>query len=169
MNLTLENIKKILDEKTVESEITSLSTEDFEQKLLVFLNLDHKNRPRTLEITLQNQDIVPENYCTLQFVNIFPVSAKNYTVADTARAISFINKNIVLPGFEYDEIEGSLSFRYLLLTDTNNNITANYILGIIGNIMMSLDLFGEFLDNIATGEITFNEAIEKSLEIIEKI
>lgn len=168
MNLSLNNIKKILDENDLDCDVVKISDEDFDTRLLVFLNLDNKDRPRSLEITLLNQDLLPENFCNLQFMVILPICSEDHTVADTARAISFINRNIALPGFEFDEIEGHILYRYVVLTDTTTTINENYILGIIGNIMSSLDIFGDTIDKITSGEKTFNEMLEEALNIVEE-
>jgi len=96
----------------------------------------------------------------------FDVNTK--TAFETSSLLHFINHLLELPGFEFDEIENKLNYRYVLLSTRPSEAPYLYI-SILGIIMMVLDMFEETIEKVATGEMTFNEILKQIINVSNEI
>lgn len=173
--MQLQDIIKILEDEQLECNIMTSPIEGDDDKLFVFLGNDRSGNLLTLEIILQEQlmiapskDKTSSDYHRIQFSLPIPVEVRDFAVSDTARLLTFINKNIDLPGFEYDEIDGKISYRYVLLGHELDP-RGLCILGIIGNIITFTEIFDETIATIASGKATFNEMLEQAVTALETV
>lgn len=147
------------------------ATEDFPlPQLLVDLGTDKQDRPRALAITLQEQffQTILESqklqaeaaYISIQFDIDFPFEMSVQTSREVACVLLFINRLIDLPGFGMSETDNQIYFRYVLLAQ-EKAVDKPLLLGIVGTIMLAMDLFGELIESAASGKMTFNQLLEK--------
>lgn len=145
--------------------------------LLVYMGNDYKNRDRELFLFAQNQSLVnvfgktaqkKTNYNRVQFQILLPFPVRNEAVFEVASLLHLINHMIELPGFELDELNNQISYRYVLLTGRPEDTPALYI-SILGIILMTLDLFTEVIEKMASGDSTFNQLLEEIVRLSQKI
>ena len=146
--------------------------------LLVHLGDDYKNREYLLLLTLKEQAFVREKsegassedrfHYILEFriSLLFPV--EDVGVADTARFLAFINKTIEIPGFELDEIEQTIFYRYAML-GCSDQLNGSLILATMGFMMMILDTFIPNIEEIASGKTTMNALMDTAIQQLSEI
>lgn len=142
--------------------------------LLVYLGTDHFDRNRVLEITAQEQELgeslretpIEHKFVRVQFEVTLPFDTKDYTANEVASLQALINRMIELPGFEFDEIDSKVFYRYVLLTP-KTGIEKDLVVGITGVIMLYLEMFSEMMERVAEGKNTFSEILEQTLELFE--
>lgn len=141
-------------------------------RLLVFLGNDHQDRERILEITTQIQELgealSEQSYLRIQFELSLPFTVKPFMTNDVNSLFAFLNRMLELPGFELDEMNDLLFFRYVLLT-SKEKVDALLLKGIIGLILMHVEIFSKPIEHVATGDNTFNDVLENVLEITETL
>lgn len=145
-------------------------------KLLVFLGHDALDRERALIITVQEQNLgealktQPEKpkFVRIQFEVCLPFPMKEHAANETGSLLAFLNRMLELPGFEMDEINGKIFYRYVLLT-SNEGANKELVMGIIGVILLFLEMFSEAIERIASGKNSFNELLEQVLQSAEAL
>ena len=147
-------------------------------QLLVDLGQDKQNRPRVLAITFQEQFFqailesqklqAESRYVSIQFDMVFPFEMSVQTSREVACVLLFINRLIDLPGFGMSETDNQIYYRYVLLAQ-EKAIDKPLLLGIVGTIMLAMDLFGELIEHAASGKMTFNQLLEKIIASSESI
>ena len=170
----LQSMEKTLETEGIDCSFESPSDEIPYPRLMVYLGTDHKDRDQVLEIISQVQEMgevlkeipVQPNYVRVQFQSCFPFTVKDHALHDTTGALMFINRLLDLPGFELSEIDDKLFYRYVLLT-TKDEVDKQLLLGIVGNVMLLLDMYTEMIEQLAEGKMTFNEILEKVIECAE--
>lgn len=171
----LNHIKEYLKEENIDSSYQKSP----HPKLVVDLGEDAKKRKRVLELTAQQQMLLPDivkskkpkstrDYVRIQFKVEFPFTASIETAIDTGSVIHFVNRMLELPGIEFSESDHKIYFRYVLLS-ISDGVTKDLMLAIVGNILMFLDVFSEIIEKIADGSLTFNEMLQQVLAIAERI
>lgn len=135
--------------------------------LTVFLGTDAKSRPFVLNITSQKQVIDPKKDSGIFRIPMqikLPFKIADFSLSQTSNLVSLLNHFLDLPGFEVNEVENEVSYRYVLLAD-KAGINESLIIGIIGMIKFILDTHAQAIESVATGEITYDELLEKALNI----
>ena len=169
--MSTEFIQKILSENEIECSLEP-SNRHPGGRVLVFFPSDHKQRDRSLEITSRQQILGGKEedipYHRIQFEAPLPFTVKEQCSQEIASFLFFLNRQLELPGFELDEGNGYILYRYVLLTP-ENDIKLIVLKGIIGSILLILDLFGEGIEKVAAGETTFNEILEKILATVDAL
>lgn len=145
--------------------------------LLIYLGKNQNKNEQFVELQIVEQQL-PSNvqnnvsfdsgpsYFSLQFQSVLPFEVYPLASSDLALAINFINANLELPGFEYDEANSIVRFRYIHFTNEaiSETIIKSSVIGILGVIMMTLDLFSELLEKVAHGEMSYLKILEEILE-----
>lgn len=170
----LQHLEKILKESEIDCSIEPGGEAIPFGRLLVYLGQDLKDRERVIAITTQMQelfDIFRKTATEKQFVRVqfeipFPYDVKDSAMFDTLSLLAYLNRLSELPGFELDEMSGKIFYRYVLLT-TKTDIEKEIVLGILGVIMLLMDLYGEAIEKIANGEKTFEELLQEVLKVVE--
>jgi hypothetical protein len=136
--------------------------------LFVFLDHDKLERERILHISCRplqfqfpemksNQD---EKYYNIQFLIQLPFTAQSLSANQISSLLLFINHNMEWPGFDFDEVNNKISYRYIWLMK-DSAIDATLLLNIVATISLNLDLFSETIEQVALGHSTFNEILQK--------
>jgi len=139
-------------------------------QLIVFLGNDSSDREKILLVTaveqvMQGEESKPsEPYHLVHFHVVFPFTIAPLAASQTGSTILFINRLLELPGFEMGEIEEKVSYRYALFMH-GKQVDKLLLFSIIGNIMMTLDLFSGIIESVATGQKTFNDLLEEMLTL----
>lgn len=143
-----------------------------EGRILVFIGNDAKQRDRSLEITMQEQILgskeVDIPYFRVQFETALPFALSNIRSHEVGSFLFFLNRQLELPGFEIDEGNSLILYRYVLLTP-ETHIQPDLLKGLIGSITLTIDLFSEAIEKVSTGETTFNEILENILKTVESL
>lgn len=169
--MTIETLQQMLNEAKFECTLEP-SKRYPEGRLLVFLAGDHKQRERSLEVTTQKQVLGSRKedipFRRVQFETALPFNFSVSASQDVAAFLHFLNRQLELPGFEMDEGNRLILYRYVLLS-SEDQLHTDLLKGIIGSITLLLDLFGEAIEKTAVGETTFNEILEKILETADAL
>nr|WP_166156318.1 hypothetical protein [Neochlamydia sp. AcF84]NGY95246.1 hypothetical protein [Neochlamydia sp. AcF84] len=143
-------------------------------RLLLFLGVDDKEREKILEITALKQELMPglassdNPFYRLQFQAVFPFAVHPQASTQVSSLICYLNRLIELPGFEMDEVNLKLNYRYILLYG-ERSLNKNLCFSIIGLIMLTLELFSSTLERVAIGETTFNQILEEIIKIAQQV
>lgn len=173
----LKQIASILEQGQANVTLVEASNDFPYPRLLVFLGNDYKNRERILALSAQGQSLVglpgkhemkSTEYIRVQFQTTFPFLMKDNAVFEVGSLLHFINHVVELPGFEMDELDNKIFYRYVLLSSRPDTNPTLYF-SILGLIMMLLDLFTEAIEKLATGEASFNEMLEQMIELTRQI
>jgi hypothetical protein len=136
--------------------------------LLVLLGLDYQKREQKLEIVEFNQNLnmmshvfvekeVPQ-ISRLQFKIILSFKVDDLAINDVGAFIHFINQSIDLPGYEFDELEGQVSYRYVWIT-SGDNLNQAIVKTILTVISLNLAIFTEIIESLALKKRTFNDLL----------
>jgi hypothetical protein len=170
--MILENIKKILEKEEFECILAS-PTEQFPiNRLLIFLGVDAKERERMLEIIASQQQVSPEfslpkvvtHPYRLQFRVQLPFKVQDIALNQVASLLLFLNQFIDLPGFELNELEGQVLYRYVWIMQPSL-IDEILIMSIIGAIMLNLGMFSDTIESLTDGKMSFNELLVQIISI----
>lgn len=139
------------------------------ERLLLFIGSDTKERGRVVEITATEQLFSLENkelprYWRVQFLFTFPFKMEPEAAQQVGSLLHFLNRQIDLPGFEMSEIDDLITYRHALLVH-DKGIDKRVFQGTLGMMMLVLDLFGDTIERVATGEMTFDELLQSILDI----
>jgi hypothetical protein len=170
--MTLERIQKILEQEEYECTWTRSSEGIPLDSLHVFLGVDNKRRERMLEITSFSQPLSPELTrdegtpfpARVRFRIELPFKIKDLALNQVASLILFLNQYIDLPGFELNELEGTVYYRYVLLVHPDH-ITKILMMSILGAAILNLSLFSEMIESLADGKVTFNDLLAQILRM----
>ena len=172
----LKSLEKMYKEEEMDCSIEpDLKSPPF-GRLFLYLGEDSLSRERILEITAQAQDLgeslktPPQEprFARVQFEVALPFEVKETASADTASLLAFLNRMLELPGYEFDEVNGKVYYRYVLLTE-QSKLDKSLIMGITGVIRFLLELFTDSIERIAEEKNTFNELLEQMLERVEEM
>ena len=172
----LEQIEKLLKEANFDCSLEPQTKAPPFGRVLLFLGNDQQNRERILEITSQVQDLgeglqeppKEPQFLRIQFELALPFNIQDNTANEVSSLLFFLNRMLELPGFELDETNSKVFYRYVLLT-SNKEVQKPLLTGIIGVITMLLELFSETIERVAVGQNTFEELLEQMLEMTESL
>lgn len=139
-------------------------------RLILLAGSSHQETAYFLEITCLNQVLNPESLSTiarLSFKIKFPFKVASGLAGQTASLIALLNRFLDLPGFEMDEAKDELFYRYVLLL-SKEGLNKDLILGIIGNIMLTVQMHINPIRSVASGEVSYDELIAKTLQLLKQ-
>lgn len=153
--LTLKSLFDYLNEKKYEPVLQ-------EEQNQVVLNIQIKNVEFPLIVKiLDNEELV-------QFLAFFPANIKEGAEADTARTLHLLNKELDLPGFGMDDVNGLMFFRYVVpfLNQKFETPLLEKLLQAIPNILGS---FFPLLYHISQGKMSYHDVYDKYDEMTNPI
>lgn len=173
--MVLEGIKKILDQEEFACSLSSATEEAPFERLSVFLGLDAKKRERLLEVLAGQEQVSPEFTLPeatsfpyrIQFRAQLPFKVENLALNQVASLLLFLNQFIDLPGFELDELEGQVVYRYVWIAESTS-INKPLILSIMGYIMLNLSMFSETIESLAEGKVSFNDLLSQIVKLADR-
>lgn len=169
--IALNIIKNILRDEKFECEILAPHTNFSHQRLSVFLGNDNKERERLLQIVAAPQEMgqklsdsknQQEEFVKFEFRVFLPFSVHESSIQQSASMLSFFNRYTELQGFELIEEERKICYRYVLFCETKK-IDRKLCLAIIFTIIVTLDQFSDAIELVSSGEMTFDDLLEKVL------
>lgn len=95
-----------------------------------------------------------------EFSSELPFSFKPEMAKDVASLLHFINNEIQLPGFSLDEAGGKIVFRHLNYCP-EKGMDHRLMIGLVGLILLYIDLYSQSIEEIASGKKTFIGAMEE--------
>lgn len=90
-------------------------------------------------------------------------SPKGKTIANLARMLHMINKELDIPGFGMDETAGVVFYR-IVLTSNEKQIDEKLVLNYIKGAEQVCKLFAIPIEAVSTGQTTLDELLEKAKE-----
>lgn len=172
--MVLEDLKRLLEKEEFDCVFAS-ATEQFPfDRLVVLLGLDPKERERTLEIVAGQQQVSPEFILPqssnlpyrLQFRVQLPFKVQDIALNQVASLLLFLNQFIDLPGFELNELEGQVLYRYVWIIPPSA-IDATLLMSIIGSILLNLGMFSDTIESLADGKMSFNDLLAQVIKMAE--
>jgi hypothetical protein len=172
--MILKEIQKILEKDEFDCSFFPADENAPLDRLLIFLGLDDRKRERLLEIMAAEQQIPPEFILSparhppyrIQFRIQLPFKVQDASLNQVASLLLFLDQFIDLPGFELDELNGQVSYRYVWVI-TSHAIEESLIMSIMGAIMLNLSLFSETIESLADGKMSFNELLSQIVKIAD--
>lgn len=168
----LDKLQNLLDEEDYQWTFLPASEKLAIDSLLILIGLDNQQREQKLEVIefAQNlsMEVTPPTDMTsitrLQFKVLLPFKVDDLAINDVSAFIHFINLSIDLPGYEFNELEGQVMYRYVWITQ-GDNLDKNIVKNILTVINMNVVLFSEIIESLANGQMTFNELLS---DIVKK-
>jgi hypothetical protein len=171
----LNKLTQILNQEKLDC--TLANPNDKKGPLLLYLGTDTQERNRIVEISVTRQEMkqtidtsketIPDFY-QITFHFTFPSRFADYTLSDISSLVFLLNRLIELPGFEVNEVENSVYYRYVWLT-TEAGMHPKIVLGIVGILMFLFDSFTEALESVGNGKLTLHELLKKMDDLLEKL
>lgn len=104
----------------------------------------------------------------LDFSSELPFLCKPEATKDLTSLLFFINKEIQLSGFSFDEAEGKIQFRHINYCP-EKGIDHRLTIGLTGLILLYIDLYSQAIEEIASGKKTFNETMEELVHTAKQV
>lgn len=143
-------------------------------KLLIYSGEDTEKRTQQIEIKVQAKNGNPsqlkhagQDCVSFQLDAFFPFTVDDFSMADVAQFLHFLNLQIEIPGFYLNYLENTIVYRYVLLAE-DQHIPQRILLSLIGIAMMLQDMFGQTLERLAKGKTTFVELMQEIQAVMEK-
>lgn len=105
---------------------------------------------------------------SLDFSSELPFFCKPEAAKDLASLLFFINKEIQLSGFSFDEADGKILFRHINYCP-EKGIDQRLMIGLTGLILLYIDLYSQAIEEIASGKKTFNETMEELVTAAKEV
>jgi hypothetical protein len=141
-----------------------------QRTLLVYTGSDAQNRVQLLEIKIQSrvQSKKTEDYTSVQIDTFFPFVVKDLSMQDVAQFLHFLNLQIEIPGFCLNYTDNKVLYRHVLLSESQH-IPKKIIISLVGISMFFQDVFGQVLERMAKGEISFIGVLEEIEGVLSKL
>lgn len=148
--ITLEEIKKRLQEKQLDSKIQSETNQVY-----AILSIDNREFPLFARI-YQGRNL-------LQLIAFFPTQPLQKTIPDLARMLHVFNKELDIPGFGIDELSRIVYFRCMIPTP-KAKLDPNVFDSFYGSIVSACKTFAQSVDAVGSGAISFEDLLKKAQE-----
>lgn len=174
----LKNLQKILVNEQYDTKILEITEESLLPCLIVYLGKDKAERDRILKIFVQEQEmgegLIPEKnesksiILSVLFELEFPFSFDPYHTPQLSSLLHFINDQHKVTGFGMDEAHQKIFLRFHTVS-TVEGISVKVLLSIIGIMMLYYDIHYESIEEVAKGEVTFDEIAQQIIEATKKL
>jgi hypothetical protein len=163
-NHILESIKEELRREGVDSFI---QRDELVSRLLVYAGSDQE-KTQLIEIMVQNAEITSAIGClSLQFKVSFPFVVKDTAVVDVTQFLHFLNLQLEIPGLFFNHLDNTIVYRYVLLAE-EGHLPKKVMMSLIGISMFIQDVFGQVLERLSLGEVSFVELLKEVQKVLEK-
>lgn len=88
-------------------------------------------------------------------------------IADLARLLHIMNKELDLPGLGMDETNGAVFYR-LMLPTPKRKIESDLLLAMVKTIEHVCSLFSPPIEGVTSGQMTLNQILDKASELSKK-
>lgn len=170
MTSLLSQIQSLLKKENYPYLHASPSENNPQERLIISLGVDQKKRELKVEVTEHSlprlpkfETKTPEAFPSrIQFKLVLPFKVVNSSLNEISSLLHFLNQSIDIPGFELDELEGRVIYRYVWLTSPAH-LDEVSVLTIFSGITLNLMLFSDNIESIAKGQTTFNDLLSDIL------
>lgn len=162
----LQTVKEDLIGQGLDCVVLS-DTDTLQKKLVVYSGEDAEKRTQLIEIKVQARNGNPrqlkqsgQDCVSFQLDALFPFAVEDLSMSDMAQFLHFLNLQIEIPGFCLDYVNNTVIYRYVLLAE-DQHIPQRILLSLIGIAMMLQDMFGQTLERLAKGQVTFVDLMQE--------
>lgn len=145
--LNLDSLKEFLSSKKFEPELQK----ETNQLFLIF-----KHQGKEFPLFLR----VFEGENLLQILVFIPCTLKKEYLADTARLLHYLNKELDIPGFGVDEVS-SLIFYRVMLPSTKQSIDEEVLETLLNSIQTICQTFSPVIATVSSGVTSFDDVLKK--------
>lgn len=165
----LHSLKEELTNQGLDCVVHS-STEFPQRTLLVYTGSDPANRVQLLQIKVQSkmQSKETEDYASIHIDAFFPFIVQDLAMQEVAQFLHFLNLQIEIPGFCLNYLDNKILYRYVLLSESQH-IPQKIIVALVGIAMLFQDVFGQVLERLAKGEVSFVGVMEEIEKVLSKM
>jgi len=150
LKLSLDNLQNFLQQKNYNAQIQAQTSQVF----LTF-KIVHREFPLFARILAESQ--------LLQLITFIPCNFTPNTLANVARLLHLLNKDMDLPGFCMDEGPGVIFYRYIIHTP-NQEIDENLLENYLNSIQLICQSFSAAIIGVATGTMTVEQVFKRVQE-----
>lgn len=93
-----------------------------------------------------------------------PSKQRQAVIADIARLLHLLNKELDLPGFGLDEMAGVIFYR-LMLPTPKKKIDGDLLLAFLKTVEHVCRMFATPIEAVSSGQMTLNEVLKKAKEM----
>jgi hypothetical protein len=143
-------------------------------RLLIYAGDDPQKRTQMIAIRVQAKEGDPlqlkqagYDCISFMFEACFPFTVDDYSMSDMAQFLHFLNLQVEVPGFYLNYVDNTIIYRYVLLSE-EQHIPKKIILSLIGMAMLFQDLFGQTLEKLAKGKVSFIEQMKEIANTLSK-
>lgn len=140
-------------------------------RLLIYSGEDQQKRTQMVTIKAQAKegDLLQlkqagHDCVSFQLEACFPFTVDDYSMSDVAQFLHFLNFQVEVPGFYLNYIDNTIVYRYVLLSE-DQHIPKKILLSLIGMAMLFQDLFGQTLERLAKGKVSFVELMQEIVSV----
>lgn len=169
----LQKMHAWLTEESFSNQISE--KEDIFPFIMLLLGPDQKERVRSLQLTPRFQETLETlksdkgpQIVSLEFSSELPFPVKEEAAKDSASLLHFININLYMPGFILNEADGKIIFRHINYS-LDSGIDKKILIGVVGLILLYLDLYGLSIEEVSSGKKSFNEVLEDVVKNFQNI
>jgi hypothetical protein len=174
--MILHHISSLLKDTFLDCSYLPASDIEPTDHLIVTTEIAHKKKRKVIKISAFEQQFDPsllkkplsDLYYRIHFSYDFPDEVSALALNEMASMLLFLNQIIDWPGFQLDELNNSISYRFNWLVK-NSAIDTIQLTIILGNILLILDMFNESIQQIASGQSTFNELLKSIADFGKQI
>lgn len=168
----LKSIQETLDEEEFDCSFEAAGEEG--GKDLVVVRLGEKQRNHELQISCVDHPVDESLFTGEQlphvavtFSTTFLIDLNPKTIYETARFISFLNTIVDIPGFELNELDNCVRYRYIFL-GLPGSLDLFLLLTIIGVHMFAVDKILPFIESIIKEEVSFEDVLTLIIKQFEE-
>jgi hypothetical protein len=150
IQLELDKLQKHLQDKKIHAQLQKET-----KQLCIILKIADKEFPLFIRI-FEGQEL-------LQMLAFLPCNTQSSTIADTARLLHLLNKELDIPGFGMDE-STSVVFYRCLIPGKDKQIDEGLIDAFLNAVELVCKSFAAVIAAVSYGAVTFEDVLRKSKE-----
>lgn len=170
----LKSIQETLDEE--EFDCSFQAAREAERKDLVLVSLGQDSLGRNHELQISCIDHPADEslftgeqhpHVAVTFSTTFLIDLNPETIYETARFISFLNTIVDIPGFELNELDNCIRYRYVFL-GLPGGLDLSLLLTLVGVHMFAVDKILPFIESIVKEEVSFEDVLALIIKQFEE-
>lgn len=155
----LTRLQEIL-EKNGKSSTLQKGGDEAPDRLLVVLGTIEEGQEDVMEVTEAVPLFPDKPYHLLQFQYVLSGEVTADTFNQVSSVLHFFNRLIHCPGFELDELNNKVIYRYMWFVK-DEGIDSFLVMQLLGNLRICYKMFSPYINEIAQGKYTLEEILKK--------
>lgn len=172
----LTQLQQVYDKENYPCTYINGNAESPIDQLLLYIGKDYKEREQLIQITSQEQELAAEitksahveRYFRVQFKFSYPFTVEQIALGQISSLVHFINNQADFPGFELDELENRISFRYVWLL-SGKSVDSLLVKSLTGIITLLVSMFCESLEKVSSGKATFDDLLKEIIDTAKQL